>query len=167
MDTSFDVRIWTTEVYKGSRTTTYTVRWKVGQRARKETFKTAALADAFRSALVTAARRRGGVRHRDRPAHVDGAGPAEGLVAGLRHRVRRHEMATPRAKLATEHRARIDNRDSRAAHLRAWTTDNNGTQNGAGDVDLQQPSFRYRGSRPRAWRSPCAGSHGTCRTSAI
>jgi integrase len=57
MDNTYDVRIWSTEVYKGTRTTTYTVRWKVGPRPRKETFSTAALADAFRSELVTAARR--------------------------------------------------------------------------------------------------------------
>jgi len=56
MTTTYDVRIWTTEVRKGSQTTTYTVRWKVGSRSRKEGYRTAALADAFRSELVAAAR---------------------------------------------------------------------------------------------------------------
>lgn len=56
MTTTYDIRIWTTEVYKGVRTTTYTVRWKVGTRRWKEAFKTVGLADAFRSVLVTAAR---------------------------------------------------------------------------------------------------------------
>jgi integrase len=57
METTYDIRVWTTEVYTGKRTTTYTVRWKVGPRRHKEPFKTAGLADAFRSELVTAARR--------------------------------------------------------------------------------------------------------------
>jgi integrase len=56
-ETSFDVRIWKTQVYHGARTTTYTVRWGVAGRAWKESFRTAALAEAFRSELVTAARR--------------------------------------------------------------------------------------------------------------
>ena len=46
-----------TEVYKGRRVTTYKVRWKVGRRLWKEGFRTAAQADSFRSALLTAARR--------------------------------------------------------------------------------------------------------------
>jgi site-specific recombinase XerD len=57
MDTTYDVRIWTTEVRRGSRTITYCVRWKVGTRPRRESFKTSALADGFRSDLVAAARR--------------------------------------------------------------------------------------------------------------
>jgi integrase len=57
MDTTYDVRIWKTDVYKGARTTTYKVRWAVAGRPWKRPFKTDALADAFRSELVTAARR--------------------------------------------------------------------------------------------------------------
>jgi hypothetical protein len=55
--TSYDVRVWKTEVYKGRRTTTYKVRWFVAGRRFKAPFKTAALADSFRSQLVSAARR--------------------------------------------------------------------------------------------------------------
>src|SRR5262245_29310296 len=55
--TTYDARVYRTEVYKGREVTTYKVRWKVGGRLWKEGFRTAALADSFRSALLTAARR--------------------------------------------------------------------------------------------------------------
>ena len=54
---SYDARVYKTEVYKGSRVTTYKVQWKVGRRLWKEAFRTAAQADSFRSALLTAARK--------------------------------------------------------------------------------------------------------------
>jgi hypothetical protein len=54
---TYDARVYKTEVYKGSEVTTYKVRWKVGGRLRKEGFRTAAQADSFRSALLTAARK--------------------------------------------------------------------------------------------------------------
>src|SRR5262245_12392637 len=57
MTTTYDVRIYKTEVWKGKWTTTYYVRWKAGVRPWKEPFKTRALADSFRSELVAAARR--------------------------------------------------------------------------------------------------------------
>lgn len=56
MATSFNVRFWKTEVYKGKRTTTYWVVWLVAGEKFKEPFKTSALADSYRSKLVTAAR---------------------------------------------------------------------------------------------------------------
>lgn len=56
METTYDVRIWKTEVYKGKRGTTYYVRWSVNGKSRREPFATAALADAFRSELKTAQR---------------------------------------------------------------------------------------------------------------
>jgi integrase len=55
--TTYDARVYRTEVYKGSEVTTHKVRWKVGGRLWKEGFRTAAQADSFRSALLTAARR--------------------------------------------------------------------------------------------------------------
>jgi hypothetical protein len=55
--TSFDARVYQTEVYRGSEVTTYKVRWKVGDRLWKEGFRTVAQADSFRSALMTAARK--------------------------------------------------------------------------------------------------------------
>src|SRR5438552_8868240 len=55
--TTFNVRVYRTEVYKGSEVTTYKVRWKVGGRLWKEGFRTVAQADSFRSALLTAARK--------------------------------------------------------------------------------------------------------------
>ena len=56
METSYDVRIWSIHIYKGTSTTTYYVRWKVATRRFKQGFQTSALADSFRSQLVTAAR---------------------------------------------------------------------------------------------------------------
>jgi len=56
-DTSYDVRVWKTEVYRGTRANTYYVRWSVAGHRRKQPFKTRALADSFRSDLVAAARR--------------------------------------------------------------------------------------------------------------
>ena len=55
--TTFDVRVYRTEVYKGAEVTTYKVRWKVGARLWKEGFRNAAQADSFRSSLLTATRK--------------------------------------------------------------------------------------------------------------
>lgn len=55
--TTYDVRVYRTEVYKGARVTTYKVRWKTGHRLWEEGFRNAALADSFRSSLLTAARK--------------------------------------------------------------------------------------------------------------
>src|SRR2546421_10823825 len=55
--TTFNVRVYRTEVYKGAEVTTYKVRWKVGARLWAEGFRNAAQADSFRSSLLTAARK--------------------------------------------------------------------------------------------------------------
>jgi integrase len=55
--TTYDVRVYRTEVYKGAKVTTYKVRWKTAHRLWKEGFRNAALADSFRSSLLTAARK--------------------------------------------------------------------------------------------------------------
>ena len=55
--TTYNVRVYRTEVYKGARVTTYKVRWKIDRRLWKEGFRNAALADSFRSTLLTAARK--------------------------------------------------------------------------------------------------------------
>jgi site-specific recombinase XerC len=55
--TTYDVRVYRTEVYKGAQVTTYKVRWKTGRRLWKDGFRSAALADSFRSSLLTAARK--------------------------------------------------------------------------------------------------------------
>jgi site-specific recombinase XerD len=57
METSYDVKVWKFEVYAGTRTTSYRVRWSVAGRRWHESFRTHALADAFRSELLRAARR--------------------------------------------------------------------------------------------------------------
>ncbi|MBB5871984.1 integrase [Allocatelliglobosispora scoriae] len=56
-ETTYDVRIWKTEVYKGKRATTHYVRWVVAGRSLREPFTSAPLADGFRSDLVAAARK--------------------------------------------------------------------------------------------------------------
>jgi integrase len=55
--TTYDVRVYRSELYKGARVTTHRVRWKVGPRLWAEGFRNAAQADSFRSSLLTAARK--------------------------------------------------------------------------------------------------------------
>ena len=57
MPTSYDVRVWKTNVYRGARVTTYRVVWRVGTRRWKRSFRSAAAADSFRAELLTATRR--------------------------------------------------------------------------------------------------------------
>ena len=57
MDTTYDVRIWSIQANARAGGKSYTVRWKVAKQRWKSTFKTAALADSFRSDLLAAARK--------------------------------------------------------------------------------------------------------------
>src|SRR6266487_1967128 len=57
MDISYNVRIWKTKIYNGKKSKTYYVRWTVDGKEFKEPFKGSALADSFRSQLVTATRK--------------------------------------------------------------------------------------------------------------
>ena len=57
MEITYDVRVYKTEVYRGSRVTTYKVRWKAGDKTWKRPFRTAAQADVFRAELLAAARK--------------------------------------------------------------------------------------------------------------
>ena len=57
METTYDVRVHKTQVYRGKRTVSHTVRWKTAQRAWRKTFRNAAQADAFRAELLAAARK--------------------------------------------------------------------------------------------------------------
>jgi hypothetical protein len=57
METTYDVRVYKTEVYRGKRTSSYTVRWKTARRAWRRTFRNAAQADVFRAELLAAARK--------------------------------------------------------------------------------------------------------------
>jgi integrase len=54
MDSSFDVRIYSTEKNKRASGSSYTLRWKVNTKKHSKTFATSALADARRSELMTA-----------------------------------------------------------------------------------------------------------------
>ncbi|WP_152364916.1 tyrosine-type recombinase/integrase [Microlunatus speluncae] len=53
---SFNVRVWKTRVYKGTRGTTYTVRWAVDGREFTEPFRNKTQSESFRSVLLSAAR---------------------------------------------------------------------------------------------------------------
>ena len=55
MGASYDVRIWATEVRQLRSGVGYRVGWVVGGRLFREKFRTAALAESFRSGLVSAA----------------------------------------------------------------------------------------------------------------
>jgi len=57
METSFDVKVWKIDTVVGTRSTSYKVRWSVAGRRWKSSLRSMALADAFRSQLVQAARR--------------------------------------------------------------------------------------------------------------
>ncbi len=56
-DSTYNIRVYRTEVYKGARVTTYRVRWRAGHRLWREGFRNEALADSFRSSLLTEARK--------------------------------------------------------------------------------------------------------------
>lgn len=55
--TTYDVRVYRIDVYRGTKVTTHRVRWKTGHRDWREGFRNAALADSFRSSLLMAARK--------------------------------------------------------------------------------------------------------------
>ena len=57
MTTTYNVRIHQTEIVPGARGNSYRVRWAVDRRRWKKPFKSAALAESFRSELVTASRK--------------------------------------------------------------------------------------------------------------
>jgi hypothetical protein len=71
--TTYDARVYRTEIYKAKKITTYHVRWKVGGKLWREGFRTAAQADSFRSALLTAPPERRGLQPRHRQASSLGA----------------------------------------------------------------------------------------------
>jgi integrase len=70
-----DVRVWTTRRYKGTRGTTYTVRWGVAAKHHQRTFATAKLAETFRTDLLLATRQ--GVQFRLDDGLPQDAGPPE------------------------------------------------------------------------------------------
>jgi integrase len=55
-DLTYDVKIWTTRVYKGKRGNKYVVRWEVANKERARAHLTKKLAESFRSSLLSAAR---------------------------------------------------------------------------------------------------------------
>lgn len=57
MDTTYDVRVYKTEVYRGARVSSYRVRWKTGGQDWRRSFRNAGQADVFRAELLAAARK--------------------------------------------------------------------------------------------------------------
>ncbi|WP_428954617.1 tyrosine-type recombinase/integrase [Streptomyces sp. cg35] len=57
METTYDVKVYKLLTYKGTRKTTYTVRWVVAGKRWREPFDTVALADGFRSEPIQATRK--------------------------------------------------------------------------------------------------------------
>ncbi|MFJ3244276.1 tyrosine-type recombinase/integrase [Streptomyces sp. NPDC086782] len=55
METTYEVKIYKILTYKGTRKSTYTVRWVVAGKRWREPFDTVALAEGFRSELIRAA----------------------------------------------------------------------------------------------------------------
>ncbi|MEV5408579.1 tyrosine-type recombinase/integrase [Thermopolyspora sp. NPDC052614] len=56
-DITYDVRVYKTEVYRGKKVITYYVRWKVGKKPRRKSFRNAAQADTYRGEIQAAARK--------------------------------------------------------------------------------------------------------------
>jgi len=54
--TTYNVRVYKTELRKGKAATSYHVRWRTGRKTWKAALRNAAQADSFRSSLLTAAR---------------------------------------------------------------------------------------------------------------
>ena len=101
--TTYSVRIYKTEVYRGSEVTTYWVRWKVDGQLLREPFRNAAQADSFRSSLLTAARNGEAFSiETGQPVSWKRAQPYE--LVQVRHRVRRHEMALRITQSPARHR---------------------------------------------------------------
>jgi hypothetical protein len=91
---TYDVRIWQPEAYRGPKVTTYTVRWKAGDRRWKRPFRVKAQADTFAAELRTAARKgEACIDGQDRAAQnhlictrgsADAPGPMPRISAGRR-----------------------------------------------------------------------------------
>ena len=91
--TTYNDRVYRTEVYKGTRVTTYKVRWKTDRRSWKEGFRNAALADSFRSSLLTAAPLGRGVQPDHRPPGVVATHRIRAYLVCPDPRLRRREVA--------------------------------------------------------------------------
>lgn len=57
MNTTYDVRVYKTDVYRGTRVCSHRVRWKAGTHEWRRAFRSAAQADVFRGELLAAARK--------------------------------------------------------------------------------------------------------------
>jgi hypothetical protein len=157
MNATYDVRIWKTEVYKGQRGNTYYVRWQVAGKRWKEPFKSAALAESFRSELV-AATRKGEAFDTDtgRPVsmqrssremswyefactYVDMKWPH---VAATTRRTHAEAFTALTTQMFTTERGKPDDKVIRAALCRGRST---------------RPNETTRTPRPK-YRRPCGGS---------
>ncbi|MEU6004481.1 hypothetical protein [Streptomyces sp. NPDC047453] len=103
METTYDVKIYKILTYKGARKSTYTVRWMVAGKRWREPFGTVALAEGFRSELITATGKGEAfviatglpVSHRSKSA---------AMLVQVRHRVRGRALGPTRRQQPEEPR---------------------------------------------------------------
>jgi hypothetical protein len=57
METTYDVRVYKTETYRGTHVSSYRMRWKTAGKDWCRTFRNKAQADVFRGELLAAARK--------------------------------------------------------------------------------------------------------------
>jgi hypothetical protein len=82
METTYDVRVYKTEVYRGARVSSYRVRWKTAGQDRRRTFRNKAQADVFRGELLCPVALDEDVGVIDGEDVTAGEGPAGGCRAG-------------------------------------------------------------------------------------
>src|SRR6266498_3033061 len=105
---TYDVRVWGILRNKTAKGATYTVRWTVAGKARRETFATRALAESFRSRLVVA--------QREGVAFDEASGLPEPMARERNTRSwYEHAMAARVRQAPQEHRRSADDRHSSAA----------------------------------------------------
>ena len=120
--TTYDARVYRTEVYKGRQVTTYWVRWRVGGRLWKEAFRTVAQADSFRSALLTAARKGEAFSMATgRPTAWEREKAPDDLVRICLH-LYGHEVEAGLRQVPQGHRPRAHSGDARHAGRGPWPT---------------------------------------------
>jgi hypothetical protein len=89
---TYDVRIYKTEVYKGSTVTTYRARWKTGPQVWREQFRNKAQATSFGSRTTKRRAEGRGVRHHHRTPRLLGPDQGRYELVRLLSRLRGHEV---------------------------------------------------------------------------
>ena len=114
-DLTFDVKIWTTRVYKGKHGNKYVVRWEVANKERAKAHLTKKLAESFRSSLLSAARQGHAFDvATDLPEQMTRQLATVTWLVRARHGIRGHEVGPGVAPAPEEHRRGARVRDSGA-----------------------------------------------------